>query len=91
MNRLEELAENVIEGQKDRVEELTKLALAEGIGVTEILNEGLIGGMNVVGERFEEADMFIPEVMVAARAMTAGMEILKPLLVDLTFSKISFS
>jgi 5-methyltetrahydrofolate--homocysteine methyltransferase len=81
MSKLEEMAESLIEGKEDKVAELTKMALDEGIGATEILNKGLITGMNVVGERFKEADIFIPEVMLAAKAMTAGMEILKPLLV----------
>jgi 5-methyltetrahydrofolate--homocysteine methyltransferase len=81
MTILEEMAESLIEGQEDKVAELTQKALAEGIGATEILNNGLITGMNVVGERFKEADIFIPEVMLAAKAMTAGMEILKPRLV----------
>jgi 5-methyltetrahydrofolate--homocysteine methyltransferase len=81
MTKLEEMAESLIEGQEDKVAELTKMALAEGIGAPEILNKGLITGMNVVGARFKEADIFIPEVMLAAKAMTAGMDILKPLLV----------
>jgi 5-methyltetrahydrofolate--homocysteine methyltransferase len=81
MTKLEEMAESLIEGQDDKVAELTKMALAEGIGATEILNKGLVTGMNVVGARFKEADIFIPEVMLAAKAMTAGMEILQPLLV----------
>jgi len=81
MTKLEEMAESLIEGQEDKVAELTKMALAEGIGATEIMNNGLMAGMNVVGVRFKEADIFIPEVMLAAKAMTAGMEILKPLLV----------
>ena len=88
MTKLEELAKNVIEGQKDKVEELTRLALAEGISVTEILNKGLIGGMNVVGERFKQAEMFIPEVLLAAKAMNAGMDILKPLLLSAGFRNV---
>ncbi len=85
MTTLEELAKNLIDGQKDKVEELTRLALAEGISVTEILNKGLIGSMNVVGERFKQAEMFIPEVLLAAKAMNAGMDILKPLLAGTSF------
>jgi len=81
MTKLEEMAKSLIEGQDDKVAELTKMALAEGIGAAEIMNNGLIAGMNVVGARFKEADIFIPEVMLAAKAMTAGMEILQPLLV----------
>jgi len=79
---LGDIGQSLIEGQKDKVKELTQLALAEGIGVTEILNKGLIGGMNTVGERFKQAEMFIPEVLMAAKAMAAGMDILTPLLLD---------
>ncbi len=64
------------------MEELTRQALADGISVGEILDKGLIGGMNVVGERFKQAEMFIPEVLLAAGAMKAGMNVLSPLLHD---------
>lgn len=89
MNKLEELSKNLIEGQKDKVEELTRQALAEGISATEILDKGLIGGMNIVGERFRQADMFIPEVLLAAKAMKAGMDILKPLLLGTGFRALA--
>ena len=82
MTELIEIAENLIEGQENKVEELVKMALAEGIDASEILNEGLMAGMNIVGERFKEADIFIPEVMLSANAMIAGLNILKPLLYD---------
>jgi len=88
MTKLEEIAESLIEGQKDKVKELTRLAVADGISVTEILNKGLIGGMDVVGERFKQADMFIPEVLLAAKAMTAGLDILTPLLLDTDFQPL---
>ena len=88
MNRLEEIFQNLIEGQKDKVEELTRLALAEGISVTQLLKEGLIGGMDIVGERFKQAEMFIPEVLLAAKAMNAGMNILKPLLLSTDFQTV---
>ncbi len=88
MNILEELAKNLIEGQKEKVEELTRQALAEGISVTEILNKGLVSGMDVVGERFKQAEMFIPEVLLAAKAMNTGMNILKPLLASSGFQNI---
>jgi 5-methyltetrahydrofolate--homocysteine methyltransferase len=80
MTELIKLAESLIEGKENRVEALTKMALEEGIDASVILNEGLIAGMNVVGERFKEADIFIPEVMLSANAMVVGMNILKPLL-----------
>jgi len=82
---LGDIGQSLTEGQKDEVEELTRLALAEGINITEILNNGLIGGMNIVAERFKQAEMFIPEVLMAARAMAAGMDILTPLLLSSGF------
>jgi len=88
MNKLKELAQSLIAGQKNRVEELTRLALAEGISATEILNKGLIEGMDVVAERFKQAEMFIPEVLLAASAMTVGMDILMPLLLGTGFQAL---
>lgn len=81
MDRLEALSKSLIEGQKAKVQEIIRMALAEGITASEILNKGLLGGMNVVGERFRQAEMFIPEVLLAAEAMEGGMEILKTALV----------
>jgi 5-methyltetrahydrofolate--homocysteine methyltransferase len=69
------------EGNAREVERLVREALAEGRPVDEILNEGLIAGMSVVGEDFKYSILYVPEVLVAARAMKAGMAILKPLLV----------
>lgn len=80
MITLEELARGIIEGDRNRVEELTRAALAEGISAAEILDDGLLVGMDVVGQRFGEGDMFIPEVLYSAKAMSASMEALKPLL-----------
>ena len=57
MTKLEEIAEHLIEGQGNKVVELTEIALAEGINATEIMNNGLIAGMNVIGVRFREADI----------------------------------
>jgi len=88
MTKLDEIAESLIRGQKDEVEELTHMALAEGINITEILNKGLIGGMDVVGERFKQAEIFIPEVLLAAKAMTAGLDILTPLLLGTDFKPL---
>jgi len=68
------------EGKAKEVEQMTKDALAEGRSVQEVLNEGLIAGMSVVGEDFKYNILYVPEVLIAARAMKAGMEILKPLL-----------
>jgi 5-methyltetrahydrofolate--homocysteine methyltransferase len=68
------------EGKAKEVEQMTIEALAEGRAVQEILNEGLIAGMSVVGEDFKHNVLYVPEVLIAARAMKAGMAVLKPLL-----------
>src|SRR5436853_3968597 len=68
------------EGKFQDVERMTKEALAEGRPVQEILNDGLIAGMSVVGEDFKHNIIYVPEVLIAARAMKAGMAVLKPLL-----------
>lgn len=79
-NILEELTQRVIEGKLELVQELTQQAIANGHEAEEIINLGLIRGMNVVGVRFKAGDMFVPEVLMCARAMSGGMELLKPLL-----------
>jgi len=68
------------EGKAKEVEQMTKDALAEGRSVQEVLNDGLIAGMSVVGEDFKYNILYVPEVLIAARAMKAGMAVLKPLL-----------
>jgi len=79
---LEEIAENVIKGQAPKVEELTKKAVDEGTAVGDILKKGLIGGMGVIGARFKKNEVYVPEVLIAARAMKAGMAVIKPLLAE---------
>ncbi|MEO7457831.1 MAG: virulence factor [Gemmatimonadaceae bacterium] len=68
------------EGKAREVEQMTKDALAEGRHFQEVMNEGLIAGMSVVGEDFKHNVLYVPEVLIAARAMKAGMAVLKPLL-----------
>ncbi|MGD0738664.1 MAG: corrinoid protein [Terracidiphilus sp.] len=68
------------EGNAGEVERLTKEALAEGRSAQEVLTDGLIAGMSVVGEDFKHNVLYVPEVLIAARAMKAGMAVLKPLL-----------
>ena len=70
------------EGKAQQVKEMTEQGLADGVAVEEILSEGLIAGMKVVGEDFKHMKLYVPEVLVAARAMKAGMAILKPLLTE---------
>ncbi|MHC5060874.1 MAG: corrinoid protein [Planctomycetota bacterium] len=81
MTDLQGLAEAVIAGDQKTVE-LTRAALAEGVGPEMILSEGLIAGMNTVGKRFKAGDFYIPEVLIAARAMKMAMEILEPKLAE---------
>ena len=68
------------EGKAPKVEELTREALAEGSDVEEVLHEGLIAGMSVVGEDFKRNRIYVPQVLIAARAMKAGMAYIEPIL-----------
>jgi 5-methyltetrahydrofolate--homocysteine methyltransferase len=68
------------EGKAREVEQMTRDALAEGRSVQEVLQDGLIARMSVVGEDFKHNILYVPEVLIAARAMKAGMAVLKPLL-----------
>jgi len=77
------------EGKAKEVEQMTKDALAEGRSVQEVLTEGLIAGMSVVGEDFKYNVLYVPEVLIAARAMKAGMAVLKPLLTSKDSSTVS--
>ena len=82
MADLEAIAENVIKGQAPKVEELVQQALDEEVSVREILNQGLIAGMNVVGEKFKSNQFYVPEVLIAARAMKTGMDLIRPKLIE---------
>jgi 5-methyltetrahydrofolate--homocysteine methyltransferase len=82
MVNLEELKESLISGKAPQVKELTQAAVNEGVPVPEILNQGLIAGMAIVGKRFKANEFYVPEVLIAARAMHAGMDILQPLLAE---------
>ena len=81
MNIIGELSESLQRGDTPRAVELTRAALAADLPVKTVLDEGLIAGMSVVGERFKNHEIFLPDVLLAARAMIASMEILKPLLI----------
>ena len=74
------LMDGVIAGDEAKVKEMVRAALNQGAPAGEILSGGLISAMDIVGERMENGDMFIPEVLMAARSMAAGVEILKPFL-----------
>jgi 5-methyltetrahydrofolate--homocysteine methyltransferase len=77
---LEQRKEQLMTGKANDVKVLVQQALDEGIGAGEILNKGLLGGMGIIGERFKKNEVYVPEVLIAARAMKAGMEVLKPAL-----------
>lgn len=77
---MQEVASAVIAGNRKKVQELVEDALKEGVPPEKIINEGLLAGMSVIGERFKKNEIFVPEVLVSARAMQVGMDILKPLL-----------
>ena len=82
MTIYEQIADEVVKGQAVAVKELVNQALSENISAEDVLNNGLVAGMNVVSEKFKNNEFFIPEVLVSARAMTAGLDILNPLLAE---------
>jgi 5-methyltetrahydrofolate--homocysteine methyltransferase len=92
---LKEIADNVIQGRSDKesplvkekegepgVKELTQRALKEGLNLDDIINKGLLAGMDVVGKKFKNDEIFIPEVLISAEALGVGMALLKPLIVE---------
>lgn len=82
MASYEEVSRAVISGNEASVKELVQSLVDGGKDPLEIINEGLIAGMNIVGTRFKNGEMFVPEVLMAARAMSAGVDIVKPLISD---------
>ena len=77
---LSQISENLQKGKAKIVKQLVQEAIDAGISAQEILEKGLIAGMNVVGEKFRNNEIFVPEVLVAARALNMGSSLLKPLL-----------
>ncbi len=82
MADLQKIADAVIAGNREEVAQLTQAAVDEGVSPADIINQGLIAGMTVVGAKFKANEFYVPEVLIAARAMHAGMDIIKPLLVE---------
>ena len=80
MADFDRIKETVLEGKVAQIADLVQGALDEGISPQEIIDEGLIAGMNEVGVRFKNDEMFIPEVLVSAKTMHTGMEVLRPML-----------
>jgi 5-methyltetrahydrofolate--homocysteine methyltransferase len=79
---LQQIASNLYDGEDQEVAKLVQQALDEGMEPAEILQGGLIAGMDEVGRDFKAGELFVPEVLIAARAMHAGMDVLRPLLAD---------
>jgi 5-methyltetrahydrofolate--homocysteine methyltransferase len=79
---LEKIAADLYEGEDESVAELVQQALDQGLAPNEVLQGGLIAGMDQVGKDFKAGDLFVPEVLIAARAMHAGMHVLRPLLAE---------
>lgn len=82
MALIEEISEFLQKGRAKNVKTLVQQAIEEGLDPKAILNEGLLSGMMIIGEKFKNNEVFVPEVLVAARAMNAGLEILEPKLVE---------
>ncbi len=82
MEILQEMSEFLQKGRAKNVKALVTQAIEEGIDPKAILNEGLLSGMMIVGDKFKKNEVFVPEVLVAARAMNAGLAILEPKLVE---------
>jgi len=80
MSVLEDMAALLMKGKAKDVKELVEKALSDGLEPQKILTEGLLSGMSVIGERFKKNEVYVPEVLIAARAMKAGMEVLQPAL-----------
>ena len=74
----EAMSENLQKGKAKEVQELVQAALDEGIPAKQILDEGLMPAMSIVGEKFKRNEVYVPEVLIAARAMSAGTDLLKP-------------
>ncbi len=82
MSILNEISELLQKGKANVVKELCQKAIDEGLDAKTVLNDGLMHGMGIIGEKFKKNEVYVPEVLIAARAMNTGIEILKPLLAE---------
>ena len=82
MGILEEISENLQIGEDEKVAELTRQAIGQNISPKEILDRGLLSGMSLVGERFKNHEIFLPDVLLSAKAMYAGLDLLRPLMIQ---------
>ena len=80
MAKYQDLADSIIRGDNIKSKEIAQKLIDERVSAVEILNDGLMPGMDVVGKKFKANEFYIPEVLIAARAMHAAMEVIKPLL-----------
>ena len=80
MAKYQDLADSIIKGDNVKSKDIAQKLVDEGVSAVEILNDGLMPGMDVVGKKFKANEFYIPEVLIAARAMHAAMEVIKPLL-----------
>jgi len=79
---LKDLADAIIAGNRDRARELTEQAISESVSPQQIINQGLIAGMSVVGHKFKNNEYYVPEVLIAARAMHASLDLLRPMIAE---------
>jgi 5-methyltetrahydrofolate--homocysteine methyltransferase len=79
---IESIFECILEGDNKRIKSAVQIALDSGLGPGVILNQGMISAMSEVGKRFEEGEYYVPEMLISARAMKEGLEILRPLLIQ---------
>lgn len=82
MADLKKIAASLYEGEDEAVTELVQKAIDDGMSAHDVLQDGLMAGMEVVGRDFKAGDLFVPEVLIASQAMHAGMEVLRPLLAE---------
>ena len=80
MDLFKQLSDNLQQGNAKKVAELTQQAISTNLDVKKILDNGLISGMTIVGEKFKAHEIFLPDVLLAAKAMYAGMDLIKPLM-----------
>jgi len=78
--RLEEIKAIVVNGRYKEIEDMAKKTIAEGVDLNKIINDSLIAGMDIVGEKFSKNEIFVPEMLVSARTVKIALEIIKPLL-----------
>ena len=83
MAKYQDLADAIIAGDNVKSKDITQSLVDKGVGAIKILNEGIVPGMGIVGVKFKANEMYIPEVLIAARAMHATMDIIQPMLAEL--------